>query len=202
MDSFYSNTIFFFSLSSHAYLASFPDGPRKTLLKNFTKSYWNLKKQIRVTIQKTNNQNWKWCSLKHIVPFVDSGVCGFLLSWTMCICGKVISDDLFIAESPLWLCLCVHVRKEYLIFYQSHARATEYLFANESTSSTSWDEVLTWIIMTQTHWFSFCLSQKEEALLIFWVAILALFFTSSFPRSCTYFFLHMPHLKILIQMPM
>ena len=75
----------------------------------FYQKLLKLEKEIRVTIQKTSNQNWKWCSLKHIVPFVGSGVCGFLLSWTMCICGK----KWFLAVSSLqnhlydYVCVCM-----------------------------------------------------------------------------------------------
>ena len=75
----------------------------------FYQKLLKLEKEIRVTIQKTSNQNWKWCSLKHIVPFVGSGVCGFLLSWTMCICGK----NWFLAVSSLqnhlydYVCVCM-----------------------------------------------------------------------------------------------
>lgn len=71
----------------------------------FYQKLLKLEKQIRVTMQKTNNQNWKWCSLKHSVPFGDSGVRGFLLSWIMCICGK----HWFLMVSSLQNHLCDYV---------------------------------------------------------------------------------------------
>lgn len=165
----------------------------------FYQKLLKLEKQIRVTIQETNNQNWKWCSLKHSVPFGDSGVREFLLSWIMCICGK--HWFLMVSSSQNHLCdyVCVCMWEKNICYFISlyewcHIKVVleepnwvSVCSASKSTSSTSWDEVLTWVIMTQTHTDSPLTCPRRRTYYSFWVAILALFFTSSFPWFCTLF---------------
>lgn len=108
---------FFFSFLVMPILLLFQMDLDEDTAEKFYQKLLKLEKQIRVTIQKTNNRNWKWCSLKHIVPFVDSGVCGFLLSWTMCICGKKWFLMISSLQNHLYDCVCVCVWEKNIWYF-------------------------------------------------------------------------------------